>query len=218
MSSRRNTTSATSARRWRLRNYLKFPFFKPLGEEGFYRVGPLARLNVADRISTPIAQQEFLRFRAMNSGKPAESSFYYHYARLIEAVYALERAGQILEDPDILSSDFLHEGPVQCTEGVGALEAPRGTLFHHYWVNGDGMITKANLIVASGHNNWAMSKAVDCIARGYITGSDVPEGVLNRIEGAIRDAPTTCLSCSTHAVGKMPMVVKLYSKDATESR
>jgi NAD-reducing hydrogenase large subunit len=191
-------------------SYLKFPFFKPLGEkEGFYRVGPLARLNASDRISTPTAQEEFLRFREMNHGKPAESSFYYHYARLIEAVYAVERARQILEDPDVLSTDLLHEGPVQCGEGVGALEAPRGTLFHQYWVNEDGMMTKANLIVASGHNNWAMSKAVDCIARSYITGSDVPEGVLNRIEGAIR-CYDPCLSCSTHAVGKMPMVVEIF--------
>jgi len=190
-------------------NYLKFPFFKPLGEEGFYRVGPLGRLNVADRISTPSAQEEFLRFKAMNNGRPVESSFYYHYARLIEAVYAVERARQILEDPDILSSDLLREGPVRCGEGVGVLEAPRGTLFHHYWVNGDGVITGANLIVASGHNNWAMSKAVDCIARGYITGSEVPEGVLNRIEGAIR-CYDPCLSCSTHAVGKMPMVLEIF--------
>jgi NAD-reducing hydrogenase large subunit len=190
--------------------YLKLPFFKPLGDkEGFYRVGPLGRLNVADRITTPMAHEEFKRFKAMNGGKPVESSFYYHYARLIEAVYALERARQILEDPDILSTDLLHEGPVRCGQGVGIIEAPRGTLIHHYWVDDDGRITKANLIVASGHNNWAMSKAVDCIARGYIKGNDVPEGVLNRIEGAIR-CYDPCLSCSTHAIGKMPMVVELY--------
>jgi NAD-reducing hydrogenase large subunit len=190
-------------------SYLKFPFFKPLGENGFYRVGPLGRLNVADRISTPTAQGEFLRFKDMTGGRPAESSFYYHYARLIEAVYAVERARQILEDPDVLSSDLLNDGPVACSEGVGVIEAPRGTLFHHYWVNDEGMIVKANLIVATGHNNWAMSKAVDCIARGYIKSGDVPEGVLNRIEGAIR-CYDPCLSCSTHAVGKMPVVVEVF--------
>jgi len=191
-------------------SYLKFPYFKPLGDtEGHYRVGPLGRLNAADRISTPLAQEEFVKFKAMNGGRPVESSVYYHYARLIEALYALERAREILEDGDVLSRDVLNPGPVTNEEGIGVIEAPRGTLFHHYWVDENGTVKKANLIVATGHNNWAMCQAVDNVARGYIQGHDIPEGVLNRVEGAIR-CYDPCLSCSTHAIGKMPVVVEVY--------
>lgn len=194
-------------------SYLKFPYFKPLGDpEGHYRVGPLGRLNASDRIGTPLAQEEFGKFKTMNGGKPVESSVYYHYARLIEAVYALERAREILEDGDILSRDVLNPGPVTNEEGIGVIEAPRGTLFHHYWVDERGTVKKANLIVATGHNNWAMSQAVDNVARGYIKGHDIPEGVLNRVEGAIR-CYDPCLSCSTHAIGRMPVVVEVYDHE-----
>jgi len=194
-------------------SYLKFPYFKPLGDpEGHYRVGPLGRFNASDRIGTPLAQEEFGKFKTMNGGKPVESSVYYHYARLIEAVYALERAREILEDGDILSRDVLNPGPVTNEEGIGVIEAPRGTLFHHYWVDERGTVKKANLIVATGHNNWAMSQAVDNVARGYIQGHDIPEGVLNRVEGAIR-CYDPCLSCSTHAIGRMPVVVEVYDHE-----
>jgi len=191
-------------------SYLKFPFFKELGpQEGFYRVGPLGRLNVADFISTPLAQKEFLEFKKMSGGKPQESSLYYHYARLIEALYAAERAMEILRDPDALSQDVFRFGTPKNEEGVGVIEAPRGTLIHHYWVDGAGTMKKSNLIVATGHNNWAMSKAVDSVAKAFVDGKNLKEGMLNRVEGAIR-CYDPCLSCSTHAVGKMPLLVDIY--------
>lgn len=191
--------------------YLKFPFFKEFGpEEGFYRVGPLGRLNVADSISTPLAQKEFLEFKKINGGKPVESSLYYHYARLIEALYSAERAMEILNDPDVLSPEVFRFGTPKNEEGIGVIEAPRGTLIHHYWVDlSSGAMKKSNLIVATGHNNWAMSKAVDQVAKGFVDGKNLKEGMLNRVEGAIR-CYDPCLSCSTHAVGKMPLLVEIY--------
>jgi NAD-reducing hydrogenase large subunit len=191
-------------------SYLKFPFFKELGsQEGFYRVGPLGRLNVADFISTPLAQKEFLEFKKMSGGKPQESSLYYHYARLIETLYAAERAMEILRDPDALSQDVFRFGTPKNEEGIGVIEAPRGTLIHHYWVDGAGTMKKSNLIVATGHNNWAMSRAVDAVAKAFVDGKNLKEGMLNRVEGAIR-CYDPCLSCSTHAVGKMPLLVDIY--------
>jgi len=191
-------------------SYLKFPFFKELGsQEGFYRVGPLGRLNVADFISTPLAQKEFLEFKKMSGGKPQESSLYYHYARLIETLYAAERAMEILRDPDALSQDVFRFGTPKNEEGIGVIEAPRGTLIHHYWVDGAGTMKKSNLIVATGHNNWAMSRAVDSVAKAFVDGKNLKEGMLNRVEGAIR-CYDPCLSCSTHAVGKMPLLVDIY--------
>ena len=191
-------------------SYLKFPFFKEFGpQDGFYRVGPLGRLNVADFISTPLAQKEFLEFKKMSGGKPQESSLYYHYARLIETLYAAERAMEILRDPDALSQDVFRFGTPKNEEGIGVIEAPRGTLIHHYWVDGAGTMKKSNLIVATGHNNWAMSRAVDSVARAFVDGKNLKEGMLNRVEGAIR-CYDPCLSCSTHAVGKMPLLVDIY--------
>jgi len=191
-------------------SYLKFPFFKELGpQEGFYRVGPLGRLNVAGFISTPLAQKEFLEFKKMSGGKPQESSLYYHYARLIETLYAAERAMEILRDPDTLSQDVFRFGTPKNEEGIGVIEAPRGTLIHHYWVDGAGTMKKSNLIVATGHNNWAMSRAVDSVAKAFVDGKNLKEGMLNRVEGAIR-CYDPCLSCSTHAVGKMPLLVDIY--------
>lgn len=195
-------------------SYLKFPYFKEFGpEEGFYRVGPLGRLNVADSISTPLAQKEFLEFKGVNGGKPVESSLYYHYARLIETLYAAERAMEILKDPEVLSLDVLHFGIPKNEEGIGVIEAPRGTLIHHYFVDtASGAMKKSNLIVATGHNNWAMSKAVDLVAKGFVDGKNLKEGMLNRVEGAIR-CYDPCLSCSTHAVGKMPLIVEIYNRE-----
>jgi NAD-reducing hydrogenase large subunit len=142
-------------------SYLKFPFYKPLGwPGGVYRVGPLGRLNVATHIATPLANAELQHFKALAPGRPVENTLYYHYARLIEALYAAEQVQVLLDDPDILSTDLLNThqslvGPV--AEGVGVLEAPRGTLFHHYWADENGKLLRVNLIVATGHNNWAMS-------------------------------------------------------------
>lgn len=197
-------------------SYLKFPFYKKLGwPDGVYRVGPLARLNVASKVSTPLAQEEFKNFKSINGGKPVEGSLYFHYARLIEDLYAAERAKEILLDPDILSDDILINTGKILPEGVGVIEAPRGTLFHHYWVDEKGTILRTNLIVATGHNNWAMSKGVEEVAKRYIDGKNLTEGMLNRVEGVIR-CYDPCLSCSTHPVGKMPMIIDIVSTSTGE--
>ncbi len=209
-------------------SYLKFPFYLKMGwPKGTYRVGPLGRLNVADKINTPLANEEFKSFKALGGGKPVEGTLWYHYARLIEDLYAIERAKEILLDPDVLSTDLVTDyaglSPgwsghyfdlVLTGEGVGCLEAPRGTLFHHYKTDPNGMLTKVNLIVATGHNNWAMSNSVEMVAKAYVDGKKLTEGMLNRVEAAIR-AYDPCLSCSTHAIGAMPMVIEMLEPDGT---
>jgi NAD-reducing hydrogenase large subunit len=193
-------------------SYLKFPFFKEKGyPEGGYRVGPLARLNAVDKIGTPLAQKEWQNWDSMNGGTQ-HSSFYYHYARLIEALFGLERIQMLLSDDEILGQDIVATGFPKNEEGVGCIEAPRGTLFHHYWVDKAGRIEKVNLIVATGHNNLAMNAAVKAIAEQYVDGENVKEGMLNRVEAAIR-CYDPCLSCSTHAIGQMPMEVTLMDSD-----
>lgn len=189
--------------------YLKFPFYKKMGwPNGIYRVGPLGRLNVSTHISTPIAQKEMLIWKGLNGGKAVEGTLYFHYARLIETLYALERAQELIEDPEIMSTDVVAPTGSFVEQAVGSLEAPRGTLFHHYWIDKNGLMTAANLIVATGHNAWAMSHSVDMVARKYVEKSKLTEGMLNRVEAAIR-AYDPCLSCSTHATGQMPMIVEL---------
>lgn len=190
-------------------SYLKFPYYRRLGwPAGTYRVGPLGRLNAAARMATPLAQQEYLQYRQAAGGGVVEGSLYYHYARLIEDLYALERVRQLLDDPDILSRDLRATRGITNREGVGVLEAPRGTLFHHYRVDENGVLEKVNLIVATGHNNYAMSRGVEEVARSTFNGAPVTEGMLNRIEMVIR-AYDPCLSCSTHAVGQMPLLVEV---------
>jgi NAD-reducing hydrogenase large subunit len=194
-------------------SYLKFPYYKKMGwPSGVYRVGPLGRLNVAQKIDTPMADDELKTFKALNGGRPVENTLYYHYARLIETLFAMERVRVLLDDSDILSTDILNTRHNFTGEGVGVIEAPRGTLFHHYWANEHGQLQRVNLIVATGHNNWAMSEAVDRVAKTYINGNEVREGLLNRVEAAIR-AYDPCLSCSTHAVGQMPMVVDILDAE-----
>lgn len=194
-------------------SYLKFPYFLPAGyPEGLYRVGPLGRLNCCDRMGTPLADEALARFRALGEGGAVTSSFHYHYARLIEIVAALERIERLLEDPEILSQRVRAEAGVNELEGVGVHEAPRGTLFHHYWVDEDGVIQRVNLIVSTGHNNLAMNRTVLEIARHYLTGRQITEGLLNRLEGGIR-AYDPCLSCSVHAVGRLPLRVQLFGPD-----
>ncbi|MBI4926196.1 MAG: Ni/Fe hydrogenase subunit alpha [Anaerolineae bacterium] len=194
-------------------SYLKFPYYKNLGwPKGVYRVGPLGRLNIADKVGTPLASVEFKRFKSLNNGRPVENTLYYHYARMIECLFAAERVRELLEDPDIMSTDILNTRMDIQGEGVGVIEAPRGTLLHHYKTDGTGKLEKVNLIVSTGHNNWAMSEAVDSVAKTYIQGPKVTEGMLNRVEAAIR-AYDPCLSCSTHAVGQMPMVVDVYDPE-----
>jgi len=196
--------------------YLKFPYYKKLGwPDGVYRVGPLGRFNAAQKMATPLAQQEYERFQALRGGEVIEGTLYYHYARLIEDLYAVEHTRELLEDPDILSTDIQINRPVTNFEGVGVIEAPRGTLWHHYQVDENGMLTKVNLIVATGNNNFAMSKAVDSVAKTYIDGNNVTEGALNRVEAAIR-AYDPCLSCSTHAIGQMPLELIVYDRSGNE--
>ena len=193
-----------------LRNsYLKAPFYKPAGVDGMYRVGPLARLNVADCCGTPRADAELNEFRE-RYGKPVHSAFLYHHARLIEIIYALERIEALLSDPHITDDHVRASAGVNSLEGVGMIEAPRGVLIHHYKVNNDGAITWANLIVATGHNNLAMGKSVKQVAMEYIHGDKIEEGMLNRVSAVVR-AYDPCLSCSTHADGSMAMRVLLLS-------
>ena len=189
-------------------SYLKFPYYRPLGYPvGSYRVGPLARLNVASHCGTPIADAELAEYR-QRAGRVVLSSFYYHSARLIEIVFGLERIGQLLDNPAIVDHDVRAHAARNRHEGVGVAEAPRGTLFHHYQVNDEGVITRVNLLIATGQNNLAMNRAVEQVARHYVDGHPITEGILNRIEAAIR-AYDPCLSCSTHAVGAMPLVVEV---------
>jgi len=189
-------------------SYLKAPYFKPQGfPAGVYRVGPLGRLNTADRCGTPKADAEFKEFHE-RFGKTAHSAFLYHYARLVEVVHALERIGELLSDPQILETHVRATAGVNALEGVGMIEAPRGTLIHHYKVNQEGAITWANLIVATGHNNLAIGRSVQQVAEHFIDGTKLNEGMLNRVSAVVR-AYDPCLSCSTHAAGMLAMKIRL---------
>ena len=178
-------------------------------------MGPLGRLHAAERMATPLAQKEYEYFQHLRGGKVVEGTLYYHFARLVEDLYAVEHARELLEDPDILGTDIQVNRAVTNAEGVGVIEAPRGTLWHRYWVDENGKLEKVNLIVATGNNNWAMSEAVDSVAKTYVDGGHVTEGALNRIEAAIR-AYDPCLSCSTHAIGQMPLEVITYDPAGNE--
>jgi NAD-reducing hydrogenase large subunit len=204
-------------------SYLKSPYYRPLGypdqsdhcriDSGIYRVGPLARLNVCTQISTPLADQELREFRDRGKGT-VTSSFFYHYARLIEILACIERIELMIDDPDLHSNHLRAEAGINQLEGVGVSEAPRGTLFHHYQVDEDGLIQKVNLVIATGQNNLAMNRTVAQIARHFIHGPEIPEGMLNRVEAGIR-AFDPCLSCSTHAAGQMPLHIQLVGADGT---
>ncbi len=193
--------------------YLKAPYYKKRGyENGIYRVGPLGRLNAASHISTPLAQSEMKVWKSLNGGKPVEGTLYFHYARLIELLYALERTQELLDDPAILNQDVANPTDAITGEGVGVIEAPRGTLFHHYWTDAHGVVAKVNMIVATAGNAWAMNHSVNMVAKRYVDGTKLTEGMLNRVEAAIR-AHDPCLSCSTHAQGQMPIVIELLAPD-----
>ncbi len=194
--------------------YLKFPYYKPYGyPDGMYRVGPLARLNICDFAGTPRADRELRQFRrAGPRGKPVSGSFHYHYARLIEIMFALEKIDETLDDPGIVNSHVRGKAAVNESIGIGVSEAPRGTLFHEYEVDENGILKRANLIIATGNNNLAMNRTVKQIAQAYINGNGLTEGILNRIEHGIR-LYDPCLSCSTHAIGQMPMHVQLLGPD-----
>jgi len=204
-------------------SYLKFPYYRPLGyphagehcrlDSGVYRVGPLARLNICSHIGVPLADQELQEFRDRGKGT-VNSSFFYHYARLIEILAAIEQIEIILDDPDLVTGRLRAEAGINQLEGIGVSEAPRGTLFHHYHVDEYGLIQKVNLLIATGQNNLAMNRTVAQIARHFIQGSEITEGMLNRVEAGIR-AFDPCLSCSTHPVGQMPLHVQLVGCDGT---
>jgi NAD-reducing hydrogenase large subunit len=189
-------------------SYLKAPYFKPLGHpNGIYRVGPLGRLNAADRGGTPKTDAELEEFR-QRFGRVPESAFLYHYARLIEIVFALERIQTLLHDPQILDLQVRATAGVNASEGVGIIEAPRGTLIHHYKVDAEGAMAWANLIVATGHNNMAMGRSVEQVAKHYVDGNRMNEGMLNHVSAVVR-AYDPCLSCSTHAFGKPALHIRL---------
>ena len=195
-------------------SYLKSPYYLPAGyPDGLYRVGPLARLNICRTMGSPLADQELAELRAFGQGAVL-GSFHYHYARLIEILASLERIGALLEDAELDSQDCRAQAGVNRLEGVGVSEAPRGTLFHHYRVDRDGLIQWVNLLIATGQNNLAMQRTIGQIARAYVRDGHFAEGALNRIEAGIR-AYDPCLSCSTHAVGQMPMQVQLVAPDGT---
>jgi NAD-reducing hydrogenase large subunit len=195
-------------------SYLKAPYFKPHGyPNGIYRVGPLARLNAADRCGTPKADAELQEFR-QRFGTVPQSAFLYHYARLIEIVFALERIDTLLHDPQILELQVRATAGVNATEGVGMIEAPRGTLIHHYQVDAEGAVTWANLIVATGHNNLAMGQSVHQVAKHYVDGNKLNEGMLNHVSAVVR-AYDPCLSCSTHAFGMPALKIRLVDTRGT---
>jgi NAD-reducing hydrogenase large subunit len=190
-------------------SYLKVPFYKPFGPgAGYYRVGPLARLNVASKMKTPRAQAEFVEFKNLAPGKPVHTTMYFHYARLIETLGAIEQVDAILDDPEVTSNHTLSAAKRNAAEGIGCTEAPRGILFHHYTTDETGRLERVNLLIATGQNNPGMHSSILEIAKRVVKGADVGEGALNRVEGAIR-CYDPCLSCSTHAVGTMPMVITL---------
>jgi NAD-reducing hydrogenase large subunit len=189
-------------------SYLKAPYYKPLGyPDGIYRVGPLARLNVADRCGTPNADTELREFRE-RFGPIVDSSFHFHYARLIEVVHCLERLQIVLETPAVLDRHVRARAEVNALEGIGVAEAPRGILIHHYKVNELGAMQWANLIIATGHNNLAMNRSIEQVSRYYVKGDRLQEGMLNRVSAVVR-AYDPCLSCSTHAGGVVPLRIEL---------
>ena len=195
-------------------SYLKSPFYLPLGlPDGMYRVGPLARLNVAEHMGVPRADAELKLFKKLGRGA-VTSSFLYHYARLIEILASLEFIELLLQDKDLLGDDLRADAGINSLRGVGASEAPRGTLFHDYTVDRNGILKRVNLIIATGQNNLAMNRTVAQIARHYIRGgtAQIPEPFLNRVEHGIR-CFDPCLSCSTHAAGQMPLRVRLIGHD-----
>ncbi|MCF8179719.1 MAG: nickel-dependent hydrogenase large subunit, partial [Sulfuritalea sp.] len=195
-------------------SYMKFPFFKSLGpEQGSYRVGPLTRVTQWDSIPTPLADKERDEFMAFDGGSVTGATLGYHWARMIEMLHAAESIKDMLHDDDITGRDLMASGERQ-ERGVGVIEAPRGTLFHHYRVDEKDLVIRANLIVSTTHNNQAMNSAVREVAKKYLNGREITEGLLNHIGIAIR-AFDPCLSCATHALGQMPLEVAIVGADGS---
>ena len=190
-------------------SYMKFPHIRSLGAEaGWYKVGPLARVQLCDSIPSRLAEIERKEFMAMGGGRPSHGTLLFHWARLIEALHAAEVIRDLLDDPEILGTNLMAEKGARVEEAVGVIEAPRGTLFHHYRVDETDLVSYCNLIVSTTNNNQAMNEAIRAVAKQYLCGKEVTEGLLNHIEVAIR-AYDPCLSCATHALGKMPLEVDI---------
>jgi len=193
--------------------YMKFPFIRSIGpDDGWYRVGPLSRINTCDFIDTPEAEQARKDFMSVTNGRPNHITMAYHWTRMIEVLHSIEMIARLLEDPDLQGDDLVTTGQRR-SEGIGILEAPRGTLFHHYKVGDDDLVTMCNLIVSTTSNNEPMNRAVRGVAETYISGKpEISEGMLNSVEVAIR-AYDPCLSCATHALGQMPLTIELVDPD-----
>jgi NAD-reducing hydrogenase large subunit len=197
-----------SVKNW---SYMKFPFITSIGQEnGWYRVGPLARVNNCDFFSTPLAESQRKEFMAIGDGLPVQSTLAYHWARLIELLHCTEAIAELLCDRDLVGKDLRNKGELQSC-GTGVIEAPRGTLFHHYEIDEQGIVQKASLIVSTTNNNQAMNESIRKVANQYLDGNRLSEALLNQVEVAIR-AYDPCLSCATHAIGKMPMEINLLNE------
>lgn len=193
-------------------SYMKFPYIRSLGpQRGWYRVGPLARLNTCERFDTPLAEACRKEFKDLTGGPPVNVTMGYHWARMIETLHCVEKIRELLDDPDLQGTDLKTQGQRR-DEAIGVIEAPRGTLFHHYRINDQDQVVMANLIVSTTSNNEAMNRSVARVAEKYLSGSEITEGLLNRVEVAIR-AYDPCLSCATHALGQMPLQVTLVGAE-----
>lgn len=196
-------------------SYMKFPYIKSRGNiDGWYRVGPLSRMNTVGFIDTPLADQALKAFRLLTANKPNNMTLAYHWARMIEALHCVEKIKELLLDPDLQGTDLVVKGERR-EEGIAVIEAPRGSLFHHYKVDENSQVTYCNLIVSTTHNNTAMNNAVTEVAKKYLNGkSRITDAMLNHVEVAVR-AYDPCLSCATHALGQMPLMVEIYDAAGT---
>ncbi|MBD3346641.1 MAG: Ni/Fe hydrogenase subunit alpha [Chitinivibrionales bacterium] len=199
---------AEEVRNW---TYMKFPFIRQLGpKEGWYSVGSLPRVTACDYIDTPLAEKARREMIEALGGKASGLTMAYHWARIIEIIHGAEKIKLLLQDPDLLRNELVVKGKRK-DEGISVIEAPRGTLFHHYRVDRNDQVSMANIIVSTTQNNEPMNRAVEYVARRYLQGTEITESMLNHIEAAIR-AYDPCLSCATHAVGHMPLSVSLCNE------
>ena len=200
--------------------YITFPYLKKVGWKGFvdgpdsgvYRVAPLARLNVADGMATPLAEEARAKMFATLGAKPVHATLAYHWARLIEALQGAERMVELLQDPEITSQDIRCLPTATPDQGVGIIEAPRGTLIHHYWTDSKGILTKVNLIVATNHNAAPMAMSIERAAKSLIHDGQASDGLLNAVEMAFR-AYDPCMACATHAFGQAPLQIRIRECD-----
>jgi F420-non-reducing hydrogenase large subunit len=201
-------------------SYIKFPYLKSIGwkglkdgeDNGIYRVAPLARLNAADGMATPLANAEYKKMYEILGQKPVHNTLAYHWARLIEVLYTAEHVNELIQDKETLSDNIRVIPKNKPTEGIGVVEAPRGTLIHHYKTDEKGILEKVNLIVATVHNSPAICLSIKKAAQSLIKNNVVNDGLLNQVEMAFR-AYDPCLACATHtASGEMPLIVEVFNK------